>query len=943
MLERQFAFGFALLLFCQFSIAQYPSNPVKSTSTKERIAAVNARKELINNSAYRGIEAVNIGPTIMSGRVVDVAVNPNNTLHFFVAYATGGVWETVNNGQSFTPVFDDNGYTLHCGALAVDWKNTIIYVGTGEANSSRSSYAGFGIFKCQFGFNDFQKWQLWKNIGLKGTQHISRIITHPTDSKTLFVCAMGNLFSPSKERGVYKTIDGGDTWKQILYIDENTSAVDLEMNPENPNLLVAAMWQKSRRAWNFWESGTNSGIYTSMDGGDNWNESIAFPQNEFIGRIGLSISGNTIYALVDNQERYKKDSKPSEGLTKKAFQTMSMDSFKNLSDSSLNKFLKTNRFPKKYKAKDIQKMVKKGDLKPIDLFEYLHDENAMMFEDPVKGAELYRSNDFGKSWNKTHDRVLENICYSYGYYFGVVHSNPNNPEQVFIAGVPLLQSKDGGETFLFAGGDNVHVDHHYIWINPNNPEHLINGNDGGINISYDGGLNWTKCNSPAVGQFYTVSVDQEKNYNVYGGLQDNGVWKGPNNYKYSPLWQQEGKYPYQRIAGGDGMQIQIDNKDNNVYTGSQFGHYYRIDSEGKYHYFHPMHDLKSEKLRWNWQTPILLSSHNSDILYMGSNKLHRSMDNAKTFEELSGDLSNGDKSGDVSYGTISTISESSFKFGYIYIGTDDGNIHLTKDGGETWNKISNELPRDLWVKKVVASEHKKERVYAVLNGHTWDHFNAYLFISEDYGKTWKQIGRNLPDESLNTLQEDPTNENILYLGSDAGLYISLDMGITFQTLGDIPPVAIHALAIQQENRDLIVGTHGRSIYKVQLEPVYQSISYSDSGFVFLEMDVIKYNENWGNLQYRWKSSAPSKDIVFFLSERSSVEITVLDSTKQLLLSKKINGVKGYNKESLRLEFQEDVNNQLIKGTLGKYYPSKGRYTIELKSDSQTLRRTLIVQ
>jgi photosystem II stability/assembly factor-like uncharacterized protein len=942
MLKQLIALGLLLILGIKIN-AQYPSNPVKASSEKERIAAVEQRAKLKANSPYLGIEAQSIGPTIMSGRVVDMAVSPYDTKHFFVAYATGGVWETKNNGQSFTPIFDDNGYTIHCGALAVNWIEKIIYVGTGEANSSRSSYAGFGVFKCDFSIDGPDVWKQWENIGLPASHHISRIILHPSDNRVIYVAAMGSLFSPNKDRGVYKSTDGGNIWKQILYVDENTSAVDLEIDPNDPNKLYAAMWQKTRRAWNFWEGGKNSGVHISEDGGDTWNKSASFPSGENIGRIGLSINGSGIYALVDNQEQYKKEPTSIEGLTKKSFLKMSKDSFIHLSDSILNKFLKQHRFPKKYTAKDIQKQIRKEELVPKDLYDYLQDENAAMFENPVKGAELYRSADQGKTWLKTHDGVLEKVCYSYGYYFGVVHANPSQPRHILIAGVPLLQSIDSGRTFTFAGGDNVHVDHHYIWTNPEDANHMINGNDGGVNISYDGGLHWTKCNSPAVGQFYTVAVDSKKKYNVYGGLQDNGVWKGPNNYEYSTRWHQEGKYPYQRIGGGDGMQIQIDSRDNTVYTGSQFGHYYRIDPEGKYHYFHPMHDLKSAKLRWNWQTPILLSSHNQDILYMASNKLHRSMDQGNTFEEISLDLSKGQKNGDVSYGTISCIAESPFKFGYIYAGTDDGNIHLTKDGGESWTTISSKLPADLWVKKVVASKHKKERVYAILNGHTWDHFKSYLYISNNYGHTWTQIGTNLPQEALNTITEDHTDETILYLGTDAALYISTDQGVTFQIFSNLPPVAIHDLAIQSEHRDLLVGTHGRSIYKIQLEPIYQSATYLDSSFTFLEMDVIKYNEKWGKLTYDWQENTPKKDVVFFIKEPQPITIQVLDDQGKILLEKSAQSKKGYNTQTLILKFKENPSGNLTTGQTGCYYPIKGKYTVSITSRMNTVSNTFIIQ
>lgn len=929
----------ALLFFCFSSFAQYPTNPVKPTSAEDRLKAVEQRKALINSSSYLGIEAQSIGPTIMSGRVVDVAVNPKNPLHFFVAYATGGVWETKNNGQSFTPIFDNNGYTIHCGALAVDWKQNVIYVGTGEANSSRSSYAGYGIFKAKLNEKTYQ----WINMGLADCQHIAKIIIHPTDSRLLFVATMGNLFSPSKSRGLYRSIDGGITWTQNLFVDENTGAIDVEFNPANSDEVMVAMWEKGRRAWNFWESGKGSGIYTSKDKGQTWAKSEGFLSGDNVGRIGLSFSNNgNVYAIVDNQATYEKEDDDLGELTSKSFLKMSKDSFQNLNDSTLNDFLKDNRFPKKYDAKDLKKMVKKGDLKPKDLYDYLTDANTALFSANVIGAELYRSSDFGQTWTKTNDEALEKLCYSYGYYFGVVQANPQNSDEVYIAGVPLLKSKDAGKTFHFIGADNMHVDHHFVWVNPDNPLHLINGNDGGINISFDGGEHWVKCNSPAVGQFYTVAVDNQKPYNVYGGLQDNGVWKGPNYYSYSASWLEEGKYPYERLLGGDGMQIQIDNRDNTVYTGYQFGHYMRLSPNEKSLYIHPMQELKEPNLRWNWQTPILLSAHNQDILYMGSNKLHRSMNQGEDFEEISGDLTQGAKTGDVSYGTLSTISESPLKFGTIYVGSDDGLIHFTKDGGESWTKISDKLPQNYWVRKVVASQHKKERVFAVLNGVTWDNFKALVYCSDDYGKTWKQIGKNLPDECANFIVEDPENEQLIYLATDAGVYLSTDMGETFTAFTNLPPVAVHALAIQEKHKDLIVGTHGRSIYKVQLEPVHQSLEYADSGFVVLPIDNIKYQNYWGKRQYDWGIAVPGVEVEFFATKKGELEILVLSDGK-LLKSEKVAATNGYNKTKLDIIFNENPNENLRKGEDGKYYPIKGNYTLIIKSEKLEKETEFVIE
>jgi len=588
-------------------------------------------------------------------------------------------------------------------------------------------------------------------------------------------------------------------------------------------------------------------------------------------------------------------------------------------------------------------MVRKGELSPQDIFDYFYDSNAAMFEDPVIGAELYSSSDFGASWSKTHDKALKNVCYSYGYYFGVVTANPTDTNHLFIAGVPLLQSTDGGSTFHFAGGDNVHVDHHFIWVNPNNSLHLINGNDGGINISYDGAKTWTKCNSPPVGQFYTVAVDNQKKYNVYGGLQDNGTWRGPNNYVYSTAWHQEGRYAYQRIGGGDGMQVQIDPRDNSTYTGYQYGHYTYTDANGDKHKIHPKHSLKEPHLRWNWQSPILLSPHNPDILYIGSNKLHRSKQKTANFKTISKDLTQGAKEGDVSYGTLSCIDESPLVEGLIYTGSDDGLVQYSPNGGKTWATISTALPANLWVKEVIASEHAKNRVIVALNGHTWDHFDSYLYLSENNGKNWKPIGENLPDEPINTVIEDPNNEDVIYLGTDAGLYISTNRGSTFYPISSLPTVPVHDLAIQENNRDLLVATHGRSIYKMQLEPVYQSISHRDSSFALLPLPSIKFNENWGKLNYRWMTRIPQIQAVFFTHQTDSVQIEISDNTGATLLVTTLSPKKGYNNKNVALQFDQKQGDSTLSQERGKFYPSKGLYTLTIFQNGIRKKQTFIVK
>mgnify|MGYP001241228132 FL=1 len=486
-----------------------------------------------------------------------------------------------------------------------------------------------------------------------------------------------------------------------------------------------------------------------------------------------------------------------------------------LDDKKLNQFLKMNGFQEKYRAENVKQMIRVGTVKPEDLAKYLENANSALFDTPVIGAEVYKSIDGGKTWNKTHKGFLDDLYYSYGYYFGKIHVDPSNANKIYVYGVPILKSADGGNTFESINADNVHVDHHALWINPKMSGHLINGNDGGVNISYDDGKTWIKNNAPAVGQFYSVNVDLQKSYNVYGGLQDNGVWVGPNNYEANPGWMQEGKYPYEFLMGGDGMQVEIDNRNSDiVYTGFQFGNYYRLNRKGGAPvYIQPKHELGDSPYRFNWQTPILLSPHNQDILYLGGNKLMRSMNQGDDWTAISEDLTQGGKPGNVAYGTLTSISESPFLFGLLYTGSDDGLVYVSKDAGGSWTKISDTFPKDLWVSRVIASSHKKERVYVTLNGYRWDDFKPYVYVSDNFGATWKDISSNLPASPVNVIKEDPVNQDLLYLGTDNGAYASFNRGETWEVFSkELPNVAVHDLVIQPQAKHLVLGTHGRSLY-----------------------------------------------------------------------------------------------------------------------------------
>lgn len=790
----------------------------QATMASRRLEGIRNREKAEQNSIAKNIEFRNIGPTIMSGRVTDIEADPADPTHFYVSYASGGVFYTSNNGTTFTPIFDDQS-SITVGDIAVNWKAQNvpeIWVGTGESNSSRSSYAGTGIFVSPDGG------KTWEHRGLDETQHIGKILLHPTQIGTAWVAAIGHLYSSSVERGVYKTTDGGRTWKKTLFIDAITGVIDLIPDPINPDVLYAIAWQRERRAWNFVEGGPGTGIWKSTDGGETWKPfttaSTGFPSGDAIGRIGLSIfQGNPsiMYAVVDNQTFKTSDTTKNKGLTPTQLRTMTGDQFLQIDVKQLGNFLNKYKFPKQYTAASIREQVKSGKLQPIALADFVSDANVDLFNRPIIGAEIYRTDDGGLTWKKANTQAMADLFYTYGYYFGKIWVSPSDANDVFVAGVGLMHSIDGGKTWKSSDGENQHGDHHALWINPKRKGHLINGNDGGINISWDNGANWFKANTPAVGQFYAINVDMAKPYNVYGGLQDNGVWTGPSTYQHSMAWYGEGQYPWRFIYGGDGMQVMIDPRDNNtVYTGYQFGHYARINkSTGESSEVRPTMKLGDAPLRFNWQTPIWLSVHNPDILYMGAQRLFRSLDKGDHFEAISPDLTRGGRIGDVPYGTISSIHESPLQFGLLYAGSDDGLIHVSQDGGANWTRISDALPQYLRVSRVIASAHNQSRVYIALNGFVWDHFEAYVYLSDDYGATWKRIATDLPTEPVNVIREDPVNPNLLFIGTDNGLYFSLDRGQSVMRMtGGLPVVAVHDIVIHPRDHELIVGTHGRSVY-----------------------------------------------------------------------------------------------------------------------------------
>lgn len=896
------------------------------------------RAQLANTSILKDYPARNVGPVVQGGRVTDIAVNPNDSKKYYVAYASGGVFKTVNNGITFEPVFENEG-ALGIGDMALAPSNSdVLYVGTGEKNSSRSSYAGSGIYKS----TDAGK--SWSSIGLKNTQHISRVIVHPSNPDVLWVASLGALYTSGEHRGVYHSTDGGKTWDKTLYINDSTGIVDLVVNPQNPNQLWAASWERSRKAWNFKGNGAGSAIYRSDDGGKTWNKKVnGFPQDAMVGRIGLDIaasSPNIIYALLDNQAEKKEEKKKEEGLTAADFLTMSGDELQALDNDKFDEFLKDAGYPKKYTSEVVKKEAKEGLYKPEAIANYFGDANDALFNTTVSGAQVYRSEDGGDTWKMMNSYNLDGVYYTYGYYFGEIRVNPTNSEQIYIFGVPLLKSNDGGSTFarIDTVGD-VHVDHQSLWIDPKDAKHILLGNDGGLYQSYDEGANWLHINNVSVGQFYTINIDNEKPYNIYGGLQDNGTYVGssksvPNQTK-----------KWERVFGGDGMFVAPDPNDNDiVYTGFQYGNYYRVKrSTRDFTYITPKHDIGEPTLRFNWRTPVVLSQHNSEIVYIGSQKLYRSMDRGDHWEAVSGDLTNDKPNGNVPYSTITTIAESPFSFNLIYIGTDDGNIQVTKDGGGSWELITKGLPQGKWVSAIHASNHDKNVVYATLNGYREDDFKTYIYKSKDLGRTWKSLKGNLPHSVANVIVQDPVNAKLLYMGNDHGTYVSFDDGQKWELLNKALNAASYDMKVHPRENELVIATHGRSVFVVDVKPL-QKLDINKSITAF-EASNIRHSKRWGEKRYPYSQpNTPKSEMMYYAKSSGKVALEIFkieEEKRSLVLKSETQSEAGFNTYAWDLLIEEYKKGKKI--SKESAYASKGEYEVLLKKDGEESKMKLEIK
>ena len=841
-----------------------------------------------------------IGPASMGGRIDDIEVAPNDDSTIYVGFATGGIWKTVNNGTTWPPIFDT--YSVcSIGSVAVDQRNpNIVWVGTGEPNNRQSSSFGDGVYKSVDGGKTFT------HVGLKETQTIAKVVIDPRDSNVVYVAAVGHLFGPNPERGIYKTVDGGKTWNAVKTIDADTGFIDLVIDKANPRVLYAASYQRRRQPWGFNGGGPGSGLWKTTDAGRTWTrvQGNGFPEG-LLGRIGLAVSASKpgiVYAQIEV------------GASAGTGGNVTADGKPQVPGAGVG-----------------GGGAGRGGAQ------------AAAAPDPKRSG-VWRSDDGGKTWrvmSNNNDRPM---------YYSKIRVDPTNPDIVYTMGAPFHKSIDGGKTFRVIQGI-AHSDHHALWINPRNPKHLELGNDGGLDVSYDQADTWEFVNTIAVGQFYAVSADMRKPYYVYGGLQDNGTWGGPSATRSA----QNGitNADWFRVGGGDGFYTQVDPTDYNVvYVESQDGNVSRLDLRTGSTAIRPrapqpprpgqqgQQDAalaamaaqfgmgpqarantqpplpEGEQIRFFWNTPLLLSPHNPRLLYVGGNRLFKSYDRGDTYvytQDLTRNISRFERpimgvpgdapmaskhDGAGAFSSVVTISESPIVPGVIWVGTNDGNVQVSRDGGATWKNVVDNVPgvpKETHVSRVEAGHFDAATCYVSFDGHRTDDHQPYVFVTKDYGATWKPLAHSLPTGTVNVVKEDLKNPNLLYVGTEYGFYISLNGGVEWKRfMNGMPTVRVDDVMVHPRDNDLIVATHGRSIWILDditaLQQLGEKATAADVHLfevrpaVRLASDVTKAWNVAASKHFKGENPQPGTAISYLLKSVPSgdVRITIADVTGRVV-------------------------------------------------------------
>lgn len=777
----------------------------------------------------------------MSGRMADVEGVPGDPSIIYVGSASGGVWKSINGGTTWTPIFDKESVTS-IGDMAVEPGNPdVVYVGTGEANVRNSVSFGVGVYKTTDGG------KTWKHLGLNDTRHISRIVINPADPRKVYVAAIGHAFGPNEERGVFMSEDGGATWKKSLYLDDRHGASDLDIDPQNPNILYAGMWYFDRKQWTHRSGDEKGGLYRSTDGGKSWTK-LTKGIPTLTGRIGVKVAPsnpNVVYAVIETKEGY-----------------------------------------------------------------------------------VFRSDNRGDTWTMVSDNAN---TLGRGFYYADLRVDPSNEHHVFTLGMSFSHSIDDGHTFGPVTG-NFHGDHQTMWIDPKNPKRVFMGDDGGMNVSYDGAKSWEWFGNIPVGQFYQLSYDmREPFYNVAGGLQDNGVWTGPTRVRGSAILSSDWRF----IQNGDGYYAVSHPDDPDSFLSDYQAGGIQATNLRTYEQREASPQVKrmdgyaadSNDVRFNWNAPIVQSPHDKRIVYFGGNIVFRSSDWGKTWTRISGDLSKNDKSrqGDAGgpilkentvaeyYGNVYSLAESPVQKGVIWAGTDDGNLQVTQDDGKTWTNVAPNVTgvgADAVVSGIEPSRTAAGTAYATFERHMMDDYKPYVFKTTDFGRTWTNITGNLPTSNyVQVIREDPKNANLLYCGTELGLYVSWSGGTSWTRLHlkNLPSVAVHEVLVHPRDNDLVLATHGRAIWVLDDATPIQTMTpaiAAKSSHLFPSRVATRYNTgdqswNWGNHQYRGTNAAYGAIITYWLKKKPAndtlVKVEVLQDGKVIRTLKKPTADEGFNR------------------------------------------------
>lgn len=764
-----------------------------------------------------------LGPTTMGGRVTSLAVYPKEPRIFYIGTASGGVWKTENGGYSTKPI-SEKLPSLSVGALAVNPNDpNDVWLALGENTSRNSTCIGEGLYHSSNGGDS------WDFVGFKETKQFGRIAIDPKQPKTVFVAALGNLWGPNPERGLFKTTDGGKTWKNVLDKGPTAGVVDVVVHPKNPKIVLAAVWARNRLPYNFYSKGPDNGIYRSTDGGEKWTRvTEGMPAGE-LGRIGLSVMENN---------------------------------------------------PKIWAATI----------------------------DAAKDGGTYRSENEGASWTRmgaTNNRP---------FYFSLPVQDPSDENRMYHAATDFMFSDDKGKTFKNMPGMQVHPDYHAAWINPQDNKHMILGNDGGTAQTRDRGKTWEFLGTMRIGQFYAVAVDMRRPYWVYGGLQDNGSWGGPTQTRNGGV----AYHHWMSVGGGDGFYVEVDPQDwRTIYSESQGGAISRLNVEtGEGRGIQPRPQALGEpqgtRYRFNWDSPIFISPHNSKTIYFGGNKLFKSVNRGDAWKAVSPDLTTNDaekqkpvvgdsiNSGAEMHCTIITISESPVKQGVLWVGTDDGLVQMSKDDGVTWTDVTANVPgvpKNTWVSRVEASHFKEGRCYVTFDGHRTNDYKPHVFVTEDFGATWTRLSGIADNNPCYVIKEGLRNEDLLFVGTEFGLFVSIDRGATWAkyTTDVFPNVRIDDLEIHPRELDLVIGTHGRSFWIINASALEQLTKANRDKDVFVCDPQDAYdlgrlfgggytsfgefssaNTQPGTTVYYWLKTETTEKVVVSIQDTRGTEIAKLD-------------------------------------------------------------------